>query len=522
MNTLATIRRAVLSVTDKSGLIDLAGALVEHDVQLFASGGTATHLQQAGIDVTPVEELTRFPEILDGRVKTLHPGLLAGVLADPSRRSHRDDLDRHGIPPLDLVVVNFYAFEAAAKDEALPIEAIDIGGPTLVRAAAKNHSAVTVLTDPSDYDEFVQAFQRGRLDDDFRRRMASRAFQRVAHYDRAIAERFEAATQSGPGNGNSRGAAALASRRRPAGALRYGENPHQSAEAWIDDPAWGLGAHRQVAGEALSYNNLLDADAALDLLFDLGDEPACAIIKHNNACGAARAASLCSAYEAALACDPTSAFGGVVAVNGSVDLETARALGGHFLEVLCAERVAPEALELLKKKKRLRILEVSRSTWEPPTAARLERTLHGMALVQDRDRGFAELEQLRVVTQRQPSDAELRDAAFLLAVAKHVRSNAIVIGRGGRTLGIGAGQMSRVDSCDIAVHKAQAAGHELRGSIAASDAFFPFADGVERLAAAGVQVVLQPGGSKRDPDVVAAADDLGICMLFSGRRHFRH
>ncbi len=518
MNTVATIRRAVLSVTDKAGLVELARALVEHDVQLFASGGTARHLQQAGIDVTPVDELTRFPEILDGRVKTLHPGLLGGVLADPSLESHREDMQRHGIAPLDLVVVNFYAFEAAARNEPLPIEAIDIGGPTLVRAAAKNHAAVTVLTDPGDYAEFVRALGSGSVDADFRRRMASRAFERVAAYDQAIATRFTAATGEGNGNGH-----AARPPRTAAPPLRYGENPHQTAEAWCDAPAWGLGAHVQVSGEALSYNNLVDADAALDLVFDLGDAPACAIIKHNNPCGVAQAKTLREAYAAALACDPTSAFGGVVAVNGRLDLQTAQALEGHFLEVLCAERVDDEARDFLqKKKKRLRVLEVARATWKPAGASRVERALHGMTLVQDRDCGFPELDALEVVTQKKPdADAE-RDAAFLWVVAKHVRSNAIVLGRGGRTLGIGAGQMSRVDSCEIAVRKARAAGHDLTASVAASDAFFPFPDGVEALAEAGVRIIVQPGGSKRDADVVAAADRLGVTMLLTGRRHFKH
>jgi phosphoribosylaminoimidazolecarboxamide formyltransferase/IMP cyclohydrolase len=304
--------------------------------------------------------------------------------------------------------------------------------------------------------------------------------------------------------------------------LRYGENPHQQAEAWIDAPAWGLGAMRQLGGEELSFNNLVDADAALDLVFDLGDRPACAIIKHTNPCGAAVGATPADAFRAALDCDPVSAYGGVVAFNFSLDAEAADAVAAHFFEVICAPAIDPVAREILRQKKRVRVLEVPRETWSPVPGRRVERPLHGMTLVQDRDIGFAELDELQVVTRAQPTPAERADAAFALAVVKHVRSNAIVIARDGRTLGIGAGQMSRVDSCDLAVRKAAAAGHELGGSVAASDAFFPFADGVERLVAAGVHVVVQPGGSKRDAEVVAAADVAGICMLLSGRRHFRH
>ncbi|MFQ5601347.1 MAG: bifunctional phosphoribosylaminoimidazolecarboxamide formyltransferase/IMP cyclohydrolase [Candidatus Krumholzibacteriia bacterium] len=510
------IRRALLSVTDKRGLAELGAALVERDVELVGSGGSARHLRDAGLDVTPVEELTRFPEMLDGRVKTLHPALHAALLADRGKASHRADLATHAIRPIDLVVVNFYAFERAAAAAELPLEAIDIGGPALGRAAAKNFEWVTVLTDPEDYQEFLEVWGAGRIDRDFRRRMAARAFERVAAYDAAIAARFAHLTS----------AVAAAPSRRPlhcAGSLRYGENPHQEAAAWVEEPAWGLGALRQVSGGELSYNNLADADAAVDLAYDLGERPACVLVKHNNPCGVALGATVAEAFRLAQACDPVAAFGAVVAFNFTVDAQAAEAIAGQFLEVLCAPAIAPVARErLAARKKRLRILEVPRETWMPRPAPRIERALHGMVLVQGRDLGFDEMSDLEVVTQRRPTDEEREDAVFLMAVCKHVRSNAIVVGRERRTLGIGAGQMSRVDSCDLAVRKAIAAAHDLQGAAAASDAFFPFADGVEHLAAAGVQVILQPGGSKRDGEVVAAADRLGICMLLSGRRHFRH
>ena len=509
------IRRAVLSVTDKTGLVELARALVARDVQLFASGGTAQALRAAGVDPTAVEALTGFPAMLDGRVKTLHPGILAGVLADQGNPAHRRDLETHGLVPIDLVVVNFYAFATAALQEALPIEAIDIGGPTLVRAAAKNFASVAVLSSPADYPEFLSALDNDALDAATRRAWAARAFARVADYDRAIAARFTATAGVAPA------APEFQSRRYSAGPqLRYGENPHQQAALWIEQPQWGLGTLRQHAGETLSYNNYVDADAALDLVFDLGDRPACAIVKHNNPCGAAIGATASTAFAAALACDPVSAYGGVVGFNFPVDAETATALGAHFFEAVCAPEFNPIALEILRAKKRLRVLEVPRRTWQGGLT--LARELHGAFLVQDRDHGFDEWHALEVVTRAHPTPAEREDAAFLWAVAKHVRSNAVVVGREHRTLGIGAGQMSRVDSCEIAVHKARSAGHDLVGCVAASDAFFPFPDGVERLAEAGVRVIVQPGGSKRDADVIAVADRLGVCMLLARRRHFRH
>ena len=512
----AMLRRAVLSVTDKTGLVDLGRALVARDVELVASGGTARHLSEAGLPVTPVEDVTRFPEMLDGRVKTLHPALHAGLLADLDRASHRDDLERHGIRPVDLVVVNFYDFTTAAAATALPIESIDIGGPTLVRAAAKNHAHVVVLTHPSEYEEFLRTWSDHGLDLAWRRRAAARAFDRVAHYDAAIADCFAAATRAAVAPGWPD---VWIQRAVRAGLeLRYGENPHQKAAVYRDEPVRGLGALVQWSGDGLSFNNLLDADAALRLVEDLGPGPACGLVKHNNPCGAARGATAAAAFRAALACDPTSAFGGIAAFNVQVDGAIVASLGDLFLEVLCAPGFEPEARAQLAARKRLRVLEVPPC---PPAEFEI-RKLRGLLLVQEPDHAVDEESGFTVVTQRAPTDAERADLGFALAVCRHVRSNAIVVARDGCTLGIGAGQMSRVDSCDLAVRKAAAAGHALAGSVAASDAFFPFPDGVERLAAGGVGAIVQPGGSKRDAAVIAAADRLGIAMVLSHRRHFRH
>jgi len=517
------IRRALFSVTDKTGLVELATALAARGVTLVASGGTARHLRDAGLSVTAVESLTGFPEILGGRLKTLHPALHAGLLADRGQPEHQEALARLGVQPIDLVVVNFYAFEAAAAQAPLPIEAIDIGGPTLVRAAAKNFAWVTVLSDPWDYAGFLSAWGAGGPDRDWRQRAAARAFERVAAYDAAIAARFVRETRSTPPSADPWPDAWERRRPRAGIELRYGENPHQSAAAYRDEPACGLGALRQLSGPDLSYNNLQDADAAFDLVYDLGDGPACAIVKHTNPCGAARGRSAVEAWRAALACDPLSAYGGVAAFNVPVDAHVAAAVAGTFLEVLCAPEIDSQALQqLAAHKKKLRLLAVPRPAWYDARDRPAERELHGLLLVQDRDAGLDEIDGLQVASARPPTNAEREDLAFLLAVCKHVRSNAIVIGRDARTQGIGAGQMSRVDSCDLAVRKAMAAGHDLQGSVAVSDAFFPFADGVERLAAAGVRAILQPGGSKRDAEVIAAADRAGVAMLLSGRRHFRH
>ncbi len=504
---------ALLSVTDKTGLAELGRGLAAAGVRLVASGGTAAHLQAAGLAVTAVESLTDFPEMLGGRVKTLHPVLHAGILADRSDAAHRADLEAHGIEGIDLVVVNFYDFATAVAQEDLPIEAIDIGGPTLARGAAKNFGWVTVLSDPAEYAPYLAQLSAGGIDLEYRRGAAGRTFARVAAYDAQIEAAF---TNHGTAD---RWPAVWAPRRQRVQLdLRYGENPHQAAAVYRDDPAWGLGRLQQIAGPELSFNNLLDADAAWALAGDLGDAPACVLVKHNNPCGVATGRSAAEAFRAALAGDPVSAFGGIAAFTGPVDAAAADAIGDLFLEILCAPQVEPEARARLASKKRLRILEIPRDR-RPATD---ERLLRGLYLVQEPDQGFEELAHAEVVSRRAPSAAERAGLDFVWRICKHVKSNAIVIGRETRTLGIGAGQMSRVDSCELAVRKAHAAEHDLHGSVAASDAFFPFADGLRALAAAGVTAIVQPGGSKRDDEVVAAADELGIAMVCTGRRHFRH
>jgi phosphoribosylaminoimidazolecarboxamide formyltransferase/IMP cyclohydrolase len=507
-------RTAVLSVTDKTGLVEFARGLVAHDVQLVASGGTAAALRDAGLPVTAVEAWTRFPEMLSGRVKTLHPALHAGILADRGDAAHRADLEQHALNAVDLVVVNFYDFAAAATRTSLPIEAIDIGGPTLARAAAKNHAWVTVLTHPTEYEPYSERLRANAIDLGYRRDCAARTFARVAEYDARIAAAFAA-----PVAGAAWPAAWAPTRTRLPLELRYGENPHQPAVAYADEPRWGLGCMSLLQGVELSFNNLLDADAALGVVRDLGPGPACVIVKHANPCGAARGSDGAAAFVAARACDPVSAFGGIAAFNVPVDAAIAEAIGDLFLEVLCAPRVLPDARAVLGRKKRLRVLEVPEGE---PGDWRDERRLRGITLVQSPDRGFDELQRLEVMTQRAPSDSERADCGFAWRVCKHVRSNAIVLVRDGRTLGVGAGQMSRVDSCELAVRKATATGHDVRGAVAASDAFFPFPDGVEALARAGIAAIIQPGGSKRDDEVVVAADRLGVAMLCTGRRHFRH
>ena len=506
-------RLALLSVTDKTGIAALGDALVAQGVQLLASGGTAAALQAAGLAVTAVEELTQYPEMLGGRVKTLHPALHAGILADRGDASHVADLEAHGLTGIDLVVVNFYDFALAAAREPLPIEAIDIGGPTLARAAAKNHAWVTVLSDPSEYRPYLARLAAGGVDLDFRRGAAARTFARVSAYDSAIEAAFDRATNP------SAWPTVWAPRRvRLPLELRYGENPHQPAAVYRDEPAWGFGRFVQIAGPELSFNNLLDADAAWTLVRDLGDAPACVIVKHNNPCGAATGATPAAAFAAALACDPVSAFGGIAAFNQPVDATVAAAIGDLFLEILCAPQIEAAACTLLAAKKRRRILEIPGDH----AAHTDERRLHGLLLVQDADHGFEELATATVPTRRAPTAAERADLEFVWRVCKHVKSNAIVLGANGRTLGIGAGQMSRVDSCELAIRKAHAAQLNLAGAAAASDAFFPFADGVAALVQAGITAIVQPGGSKRDPEVIAAADDAGVAMLFTGRRHFRH
>ncbi|WP_375382049.1 bifunctional phosphoribosylaminoimidazolecarboxamide formyltransferase/IMP cyclohydrolase [uncultured Sphingomonas sp.] len=522
------IARALLSVLDKTGLVELATALAGHGVELVSTGGTATALRAAGLTVRDVSELTGFPEMMDGRVKTLHPKVHGGLLAVRDDPAHVVAMDAHGIGAIDLVVVNLYPFEAtvardAGRDEV--IENIDIGGPSMVRSAAKNHAHVAIVTDPADYPALIEelAANAGATSLDTRRRLAAKAFAATAAYDAAIASWFAFADQG------ERFPETLPLVLRRGSTLRYGENPHQQAAFYrsAGPHARGIGQARQVQGKELSYNNLNDADAALELVSEFRDgEPACVIVKHANPCGVAIGATLVEAYERAFQCDTVSAFGGIIAVNRPLDGETARAIAGIFTEVVVAPDADAEALAVFAGKKNLRLL----LTGALPDPARLGLTVKSITggwLVQSRDAGRPG--ELKVVTKRQPTEQELADCLFAWTVAKHVKSNAIVYAKDGATAGIGAGQMNRLESARIAAWKARDAANKASwatprtiGSAVASDAFFPFADGLMAAVEAGATAVIQPGGSIRDDEVIAAADAAGLAMVFTGMRHFRH
>ena len=526
MTDIVPIQRALISVSDKTGLIPLAQALAARRVEILSTGGTAAALRAAAIPVTEVSDHTGFPEILDGRVKTLVPQIHGGILGRRDDPAHRAQMASHGIPPIDLVVVNLYPFEAtiAAQaaaghtDRAACIEAIDIGGPALIRAAAKNHSHVAVLTGPAQYAGLIEQLEAsGGTTEALRRDLAAAAYAFTAAYDCAIAAWF--AGQQGTD---------FPPRLTIAGTLRqtlrYGENPQQSAALYVSGTRPGVAAARQVQGKALSYNNLADADAALECVAEF-DPPTIVIVKHANPCGVASAASLSEAWEAALACDPVSAFGGIVAANRKLDEAAAERIAAIFSEVIVAPDADDAALAILARKKNLRLLLTG--TLPDPAAPGLQfRSLAGGMLVQTRDAAQTRAADLRVVTRRAPSPAEQADLLFAFQVCKHVKSNAIVYARGAATIGIGAGQMSRVDSARIAGWKGAANGllapAGAAGGVAASDAFFPFADGLDAIVAAGATAVIQPGGSIRDAEVVAAADAAGIAMVFTGTRHFRH
>jgi phosphoribosylaminoimidazolecarboxamide formyltransferase/IMP cyclohydrolase len=521
------IARALISVSDKTGLAELGRFLAGRGVELVSTGGTARALRDEGLDVRDVAELTAMPEMMGGRVKTLHPAIHGGILA---RRDHPADAEAmaaHGIAAIDLVVINLYPFEdAAAKDAPFAdcIEMIDIGGPALIRAAAKNHAFVAVVTEPADYERLRAEMETsdGGTTSAFRRELAAAAFARTAAYDAAIADWF----------GRSLGErfphrAVFAGERVQM--LRYGENPHQAA-AFYRDRAHarpGVATAAQIQGKELSFNNLNDTDAAFELVCEF-DRPAVAIIKHANPCGVALGTDLPTAYLRALACDPVSAFGGIVAANRRLDAATAEEIAKLFVEVAIAPEIAPEARAVLARRKNLRVLEAG-GLADPAAEAMTLRSLAGGFLLQTRDHGRVSVDVLEVVTQRQPTEAQLRDMLFAFTVCKHVKSNAIVYARDGATVGIGAGQMSRVDSARMAAWKAaeaaRAAGEaesRAKGSVVASDAFFPFADALLTAAEAGAEAVIQPGGSIRDEDVIAAADEAGLAMVFTGMRHFRH
>ena len=517
------IRRALISVSDKAGLIPLAQALRAHGAEILSTGGSARALRDAGVPVREVADHTGFPEILDGRVKTLVPQIHGGILGRRDRPEHLAQMQQHGIAPIDLVCVTLYPFEATVAAGAPPdecVENIDIGGPALIRAAAKNHDAVAVLTDPAQYPDLLADLAHGGTTHALRLRLAGEAYARTAAYDAAIAAWFARDTAFPP-------RMTLSGTLRQT--LRYGENPHQHAAFYAQPstPRPGVATAAQVQGKELSYNNLNDTDAAYEAVAEF-DGPSVVIVKHANPCGAATAATPAEAWDLALRCDPVSAFGGVVALNRTLDGATAERIAAIFTEVIIAPDADADARAVLARKRNLRLL-LAGGLPDPAAPGTLVRSVAGGFLAQSRDTGRVGLADLRTVTRRAPTAAELADLMFAFRVCKHVKSNAIVYARDGATTGIGAGQMSRVDSARIAAWKgaeaARAAGLPApltQGSVVASDAFFPFADGLEAAVAAGATAVIQPGGSMRDAEVIAAADAAGVAMVLTGVRHFRH
>ena len=521
--------RALISVSDKTGVVEFARALSGYGIELVSTGGTRAVLDEAGLTVLDVSDLTGFPEMMDGRVKTLHPAVHGGLLAIRGNPAHSEALRTHGIRPIDLLVVNLYPFEKTAARGALfddCVENIDVGGPAMIRAAAKNHADVAVVVEPADYalvlDEFAQ--HGGMTTLELRRRLAAKAFARTAAYDAAIANWF--ANELGVVAPDYRAVGG-----RLIEELRYGENPHQSAAFYrTGDVRFGVATARQAQGKQLSYNNLNDTDAAYECVaeFDPARTAACAIVKHANPCGVAEGWSLTDAYRRALACDPVSAFGGIVALNRRLDTEAARAITEIFTEVIIAPDATEEAIAIVGGKKNLRLL-IAGGLPDPRAKGLVAKTVAGGLLVQSRDNTVVDDMELKTVTKRAPSNAELRDLRFAFRVAKHVKSNTIVYAKDSATVGIGAGQMSRVDAAHIAARKAEDAAKEsgrkepaTRGSVVASDAFFPFADGLLVAIEAGATAVIQPGAAVRDDEVIKAANDHGIAMVFTGIRHFRH
>jgi phosphoribosylaminoimidazolecarboxamide formyltransferase/IMP cyclohydrolase len=530
MTDRVTVKRALISLSDKDGLEALAAGLARHGVELVSTGGTAARLRELGHAVRDVAELTGFPEMMDGRVKTLHPKVHGGLLGVRDNPEHRAAMDEHGIAPIDLVVVNLYPFEAtvmggASRDEI--IENIDIGGPSMVRSAAKNHAHVAIVTDPADYGALLAELDShgGATSLALRKKLAAKAYALTAAYDSMISQWFAFADQS------ERWPETWVFASRLKMPLRYGENPHQQAALYvpIGPHARGIAQAEQVQGKELSYNNLNDASAALELAAEFRDgPPAIVIVKHANPCGVARADTLADAWAQALACDSVSAFGGIVAANRALDGATAEAIAQIFTEVVVAPDADADARAVFAKKKNLRLL-LTGELPDPSRAGQSLAVIAGGLLVQDRDNGRIARDQLKCVTRRQPTEQEIADCLFAWTVAKHVKSNAIVYAKGGATAGIGAGQMNRRDSARIAAAKAVEAAEtnswpEPRtiGSAVASDAFFPFADGLLAAVEAGATAVIQPGGSIRDQEVIAAADEAGLAMLFTGMRHFRH
>jgi phosphoribosylaminoimidazolecarboxamide formyltransferase/IMP cyclohydrolase len=523
-----TVRTALLSVSDKTGIVDLARALHDKGVHLVSTGGTHKALADAGLPVTDVSELTGFPEVMDGRVKTLHPGVHGGLLAIRDDEDHVQAMTTHGITGIDLAVINLYPFEdvrAKGGDYPTTVENIDIGGPAMIRASAKNHAYVTVITDASDYSGLLAELGTGAATSfQFRQTMAAKAYARTAAYDTAISGWFAEVLDT-----------PMPLHRTIGGVLkeemRYGENPHQKAGFYVTgENRPGVATAALLQGKQLSYNNINDTDAAFELVAEFPAEksPAVAIIKHANPCGVATGATLLQAYERALACDPTSAFGGIIALNQELDGATAEEIVKLFTEVIIAPSVSDVAKVVIAAKPNLRLL-ITGALPDPRIPGLTAKTVAGGLLVQTRDNGMVEDLELKVVTKRAPTAQELEDMKFAFKVAKHVKSNAVVYAKDGQTVGIGAGQMSRVDSARIAALKAEEAAKALglpapltRGSAVASEAFLPFADGLLSMIAAGATAVIQPGGSMRDPEVIAAADEAGVAMVFTGMRHFRH
>jgi len=514
-----TITRALLSVSDKTGLLPFAQFLAAQGVEILSTGGTAKALRDAAIPVKDVSEHTGFPEMMDGRVKTLHPKIHGGLLALRDHPDHKQAMSDHAISAIDLVFINLYPFEATVQkgagfDEC--IENIDIGGPAMVRSSAKNHAFVTIITDPADYDAVMAEMKTnsGATTAETRRKLAAKAFARTASYDSAISQWF-AAQQSEAFPDRFLLSASL---KQP---LSYGENPHQQAAFYaLPNPRYGLVTARQLQGKELSYNNINDTDAAWELVSEFA-EPAVAIIKHANPCGVATGKNLHEAYLRAYACDTTSAFGGIIAVNRELDGKAAEEMAKLFVEVIIAPKISKEAAELLSKKTKLRVLETGGMP-DPKANDVVVKSVTGGLLVQTRDHTLFDEAALKIATKLAPTEAQLADLKMALTVAKHVKSNAIVMVKDGQTVGIGAGQMSRIDSTKIAVRKAGEAGLSTKGAALASEAFFPFADNVLLAAEAGIAAIIQPGGSIRDAEVIEAADQANIAMVFTGVRHFRH
>jgi phosphoribosylaminoimidazolecarboxamide formyltransferase/IMP cyclohydrolase len=517
------MQTAIISVTDKTGIADFARQLVNLGVELFSTGGTARLLRESGITVHDITELTEFPEMLDGRVKTLHPKVHGGILHVRENAEHRAAVAEHGIRAIDMVVVNLYAFEKTAAKPGVGfdelIENIDIGGPSMIRSAAKNFRDVAVVTSPADYPAIIEEMSRsgGELSQETKWRLAQKAFALTSSYDTAIASTLERISKNGDGRFELHADTVFPKNLRlsfnKVMDLRYGENPHQKAAMYSDGSGAGVANGKQLQGKELSYNNIVDLQAAFDLAQDF-QEPFCGIIKHTNPCGAATGKDLLDAYKRALECDPVSAFGGVIGVNRVIDGATAEEMAKLFVEAIAAPGFDDAAKAKFATKKNLRLLEIV-----PKLPKWVVKNVSGGLLVQDEDTHVLKESDLKVVTERKPTETELRALMFAWKICKHVKSNAILYARDGQSVGVGAGQMSRVDSCKIGAMKAVL---PLKGTVAASDAFFPFPDGVEEIAKAGATAIIQPGGSVRDQESIDAANRLGLTMVFTGVRHFRH